>query len=1684
MCTRLLYLLVAFAGTLPCHAATAGLPETFTVNEAGSDPDASTADGFCDRNAAAGNQNECTLHAAIQQANVLAATAAEPTMIIFDTEIEAISSTIDLPLIVAPVDINGTNAANAGSGGRVDFNGADRGCFEFAHGAGGSRISNLVIRNCRADGISLSGHGYRVSNNRIGTNPGGTGSSATNDANGNRGISVVGSATPPSLPNISALISNPPANFGAIAAFSSSLQTALTVIASPTTISGNLISGNVNEGIEMFGLNTVNVFVLGNIIGLNQSATLSVPNGSSGIRLESGAYGNFIGPGNIISGQNRNSDDDGIRIAPNSVLLPNFVMGNLVGVGSTPLIDVGNGDVGVFVDTRPDLDGVGADNPTGFSLFLGPANTISDNRSNNGGAPLDQVNGDVSAGVLITDDSSNVRVYGNFVGLFQFPAGGSPIGSLTSGNRGNGIVVDSSNNQIGGSQPFEANLILRNARHGILVRGTQVSGVNIRGNFIGVSSPTGLGNFTFGNVGDGIHVNAASSLTIGGTGATDDNVISANGRHGIALRNGSTSNGWANLIRRNQIFGNDRTGGDGITGLGIDLDQIPNAPDPIPDPNGPDPNDNKANLGQNQPSICTGGASEPAACAGATPPNFNGSATSVQWTIDTPRPSSSFRIEFFQTTPTSQTFLSDQMVTTNASGVLTGGGCAAGRCTSSVGGSTNTQGSQVQITATDLFPADVPPIGTGSVNLPSNNTSEFSTAVGVPDPGDLRFTSPTFSIGEAGPQVSISVERVNGSDGVVGVTYATSNGTASTPADYAATTGTLSWANAETGSKTFNIPIVQDTLDEPNETVNLTLSLPTGSALIGTPGTAVLTITDDDATPSLAIADLSQAEGNSGTTPFVLNVSLSAASGQTVTVAFASANGSASTPSDYAAGSGTLTFVPGDVSETLTINVNGDTTVEPDETFVVNLSAPSNASVSDAQAIATIQNDDAGSVFAVNDVTAVEGNAGTSLFTFTVSRTTTAGAASVQAATANGTATAGTDYVAIAATTLNFAAGVSTQTFAVTVNGDTTVEPDETFNVLLTNASAGTSIGDGSGLGTITNDDVAAGSVFSVNDVTAVEGNAGTSLFTFTVSRTITTDAASIQAATANGSATAGTDYVAIAATTLNFAAGVSTQTFAVTVNGDTTVETDETFNVLLTNPSAGTSIGDGSGLGTITNDDVPPGSVFSVNDVTAVEGNAGTSVFTFTVSRTITTDAASIQAATANGTATAGTDYVAIAATTLNFAAGVATQTFAVTVNGDTTVEPDETFNVLLTNPSAGTSIGDGSGLGTITNDDVPPGSVFSVNDVTAVEGNAGTSVFTFTVSRTVSTNAASIQAATANGTATAGSDYVAIAATTLNFAAGVSTQTFAVTVNGDTTVEPDETFNVLLTNASAGTSIGDGSGLGTITNDDVAPASVFSVNDVTAVEGNAGTSLFTFTVSRTITTDAASIQAATANGTATAGSDYVAIAATTLNFAAGVATQTFAVTVNGDTTVEPDETFNVLLSNASAGTSIGDGSGLGTITNDDVAPASVFSINDVTAAEGNSGTSVFTFTVSRVNATDAASVQAATSDGTATAGSDYVAIAATTLNFAAGISTQTFAVTVNGDNLFEPSETFFVLLSNPSAGTSIADGSGLGTISNDDAAPIPVPIGGPLTLAILVILLLFIASTRLRKAHRNGAH
>src|SRR5206468_2951997 len=199
-------------------------------------------------------------------------------------------------------------------------------------------------------------------------------------------------------------------------------------------------------------------------------------------------------------------------------------------------------------------------------------------------------------------------------------------------------------------------------------------------------------------------------------------------------------------------------------------------------------------------------------------------------------------------------------------------------------------------------------------------------------------------------------------------------------------------------------------LDEPDETILVNLTAATNATI--SDGQGVVTILDDDSVPVLTINDVSVVEGNSGRTNAVLTVSLSAASAQTVVVNFATANGTATAGTDYISTNGTLTFLPGQTSQTITVAVLGDALDELDETILVNLTAATNATISGGQGVVTIVDDDAAPVLAINDVSVVEGDSGTTNAVLTVSLAAAAAqTVTVNFATANGTATAGSDYL-------------------------------------------------------------------------------------------------------------------------------------------------------------------------------------------------------------------------------------------------------------------------------------------------------------------------------------------------------------------------------------------------------------------------------------------------------------------------------------------------------------------------------------------------------------------------------------------------------------------------------------------------------------------------------------------------
>jgi Calx-beta domain-containing protein/WD40 repeat protein len=227
----------------------------------------------------------------------------------------------------------------------------------------------------------------------------------------------------------------------------------------------------------------------------------------------------------------------------------------------------------------------------------------------------------------------------------------------------------------------------------------------------------------------------------------------------------------------------------------------------------------------------------------------------------------------------------------------------------------------------------------------------------------------------------------------------------------------------------------------------------------------------------ISINDLSIPEGNSGQTAFRFTVSIDRAQPAPMTVSFSTANATAIAPGDYVAGSGSVTFAPGETARPVTVRVNGDTTVEPNESFTVDLTnVAGNATIADVQGIGTIVNDDQAasgppSRISIANTRRREGNRGRTAFRFRITLDRAQSApVSVSVSTANGTAKAPRDY-SPASRTVIFSRGETAKTITVLVRGDKTEEANEAFRVNLATPTGNATIADARALGTIVNDD-------------------------------------------------------------------------------------------------------------------------------------------------------------------------------------------------------------------------------------------------------------------------------------------------------------------------------------------------------------------------------------------------------------------------------------------------------------------------------------------------------------------------------------------------------------------------------------------------------------------------------------
>ena len=427
----------------------------------------------------------------------------------------------------------------------------------------------------------------------------------------------------------------------------------------------------------------------------------------------------------------------------------------------------------------------------------------------------------------------------------------------------------------------------------------------------------------------------------------------------------------------------------------------------------------------------------------------------------------------------------------------------------------------------------------------------------------------------ASPLNGLSFADVDAGSGSVTATFTVASGTLNATSGGNVTvsgsgSGTLSLSGAIADINTF-ISAGNLTFTEANlGAVSLSIEInDNGNSGLGGPMSVSVSTTINVATPpTVSIDDLTVNEG-AGTATFT--VRLSAASGQTITVNYATADDSAVDGEDYATKSGTLTFAPGATTATFTVSILDDSIDEPDQGFFINLNSPTNATIADGQGLGTITDNDAAPTVSVGDSTVTEGDN----LSFIVSLSAPSQQViSVFAQTEPGTAARDDDF-GWGNVTLTFNPGQTAIGVLVNTVDDVLDENTETMTLELT-LPTNVTIVDASGEGTINDNDPTP--TVSIDDVTVNEG-AGTATFTISLSAA-SGRTATVSYATTNNSALSGLDYTA-KSDAVTFAPGETTKTITIDILSDVIFEQTQTFFVNLSSPTNAT-IADGQGEGTI----------------------------------------------------------------------------------------------------------------------------------------------------------------------------------------------------------------------------------------------------------------------------------------------------------------------------------------------------------------------------------------------------------------------------------------------------------------------------------------------------------------------
>jgi|GEM_PF-798568 len=775
-----------------------------------------------------------------------------------------------------------------------------------------------------------------------------------------------------------------------------------------------------NRGTGIYATNPSNLHVSNNTISNNVGIASAYDNTAGGIYILGGSATIVT---NIISNNSVDKGDGGVSLI--NLLGATLIRGNTITENSANGIDTGVGGVKVQGNTA--------------------TVTLSDNTINNnsggGGLKIRWSN----AYILIDKNtiSNNIDRGGNAAGVDVVGGSGyiDLANNIISNNQGRGVRVNESNNLT-----ISRNIIYSSTGSGVYIDNPSRN-ITISNNMISSNGEYGVAvkygytitltnNIIASNVKEGLRlgITETPSWMEGGSGLVEHNTILRNGlTRAIFLNNGNwilTNNNIANISSYMLYYSGEN---------GTSLNAVNNwwntTSDATIQAQIYDWNDDGSTGVVNYVPFLT----SPDTSAPISPPNgtailfgLNGTAT-ISWSANPESDVAGYKVYY----DTDQGYPYAHVID-------------VGNVTSATLSALSRNVNYIAVTAYDTT-AD------GVYDLTDGNESWFSSEVTADlTPPTVQLNQAAFAVAEAASQVDITAILNKPYDQIVTVTYATNNGTATAGSDYTATSGTLTFTPGQT-SQTFTIPISNDALDELNETVNLMLSNPI-SATLGTPTSAVLTITDDDAPPVIQFSTSTFTVGEASGLA-TITATLNTSSELPVTVSYATSNGTATAGSDYTHLSSALTFSPGETSKSFTIPITVDTLDENNESVNLALSSPTNATLGTPNsATLTIIDDDAPPSVQLNNAT-VRVNEGNDTAPINVTLSQPSGLSiTVAYATSNGTAIAGSDYTAINGT-VTFAPGETTRTLNIPITDDNILlEPDETFSVALsnpTNAIAG-----------------------------------------------------------------------------------------------------------------------------------------------------------------------------------------------------------------------------------------------------------------------------------------------------------------------------------------------------------------------------------------------------------------------------------------------------------------------------------------------------------------------------------------------------------------------------------------------------------------------------------------------------